>query len=138
MKNERNYRIKEVNINITRVTEAASSPAAPGILWKAGANGGILNKLKMNLHNAGFGAAATFNLYWSPDGIAFQLIKTVNIVAGGADVPWELFTDFFDYEYLEDALGFKYMAVPPNGGFFLDVTSNAGAYGDPRSYGGDF
>jgi hypothetical protein len=138
-KNERNFLTKEANINITRVTEEASSPEAPGILWKAGPDGGKLYKLKLNNHNAAFGANAVFNLYWSADGVTFQLIKTVTIAAAAADVPWELFTDFFDYEYLEVTPGGqKYLIVPPGGGFFMDVTSNAGAYTDPRSYGEDF
>lgn len=142
-KNERVYFPKEGNIKhaIGALTEANTFQpgvsTGPGILWKAGADGGKLYKLKLSMNGTTVGLNTDFEIFWSPDGTNFFSIVTYQVSPGTSPLVKELFVDFNTYNYLTDALTQKYMNVPGSGGYYVDIKTNSGNC-DVHAYGEDY
>lgn len=136
-KNERNYIPKSGNMSAGQYNGTQTTAAAPMPIWQAGAEGGKCYAVRALLTDVvGGGGARNFDIYYSPDGVAFTRILRTQLT-GGATATELLFTDFFITNFALDEAGNKYINFEADGGFFVDIADNTNTI-DFESYGEDY
>lgn len=122
-KNERNFIPKDGGPFAIQYNGTNTTAAAPAAFAAGGAEGSKIYGSKLYLDNP-TGFNRFFDIYFSSDGITFKKLVRFTI-AGGANATKKLFIDFWDWSYLTDAEGNKYINAKKDVGFYIDIEDNA-------------